>query len=75
MEWSTTDGWDLETGNPSLVLFSNAVQVWSTMQDRPTTIQEAAKVFRVTEAEMREAVESHYWMFIGSGDVIEHEGE
>lgn len=74
-DWaSERTGWDEETGAPGIVLFGNAVQVWSWMQDRPTTVAEAARAFNVAEGRIMQAVHAHYWMFL-DGDVIEHEGE
>lgn len=67
-------GWDQETGAPGIALFNNAVQVWSVMQGRPTTVAEAAQAFQVPESRIIEAVNEHYWMYL-DGDVIEHDGE
>lgn len=68
-------GWNCDgSGNISIGLFGNAIQVWAVAQDRPVTVQEAAVAFNTTPAIIRQAVESHYWMFL-SGDIIEHDGE
>lgn len=75
------DDWDQETGAPGIALFNSAVQVWSALQDRPTSVAEAALAFNVTPQRIVEAVERHYWMFLdGPADdftqlMIEHEGE
>ena len=66
--------WNHDTGNPGVMLFANAVQVWAIAQDRPVTAKEAAASFNVDPDLVREAVEEHPWMFL-TNDVIEHEGE
>lgn len=75
------DGWDQQTGAPSIKIFSNALQVWSVAQNRTVTVAEAALAFNIETRRIVEAVEWHYWMFL-SGDTddptkqtIEHEGE
>lgn len=74
-------GWDNETGQPGAVIFQNAVQVWSVMQRRPTSVAEAALAFNCDAAMIIEAVEQHYWMLLeGPRDdlsklIIEHDGE
>ena len=74
--------WDQDTGAPTLSHFANAVQVWSSCQDRSAvTVAEAAMAFMVPPARIYEAVEEHYWMFLGGDgkdptkDTIEHDGE
>jgi ribosomal protein L40E len=68
-------GWNLETsGMPSEVLFSNALQVWASAQNRPVKVDEAALAFNVAPTLIRQAVEAHYWLYL-AGDEIEHEGE
>ena len=66
--------WDQETGRPTVGLFSEALQVWCFAQDHPVTIAEAAVAFRVTEALIVEAIESHPWMYV-DGAYVGHEGE
>lgn len=69
------NAWNAD-GEPGISLFSNAIQVWAIAQDRGgLTINEAALAFNVRPDLIRQAVEDHPWMFVGSGDVIEHEGE
>lgn len=67
--------WNLETGEPCLGFFSRAVQCWAWLQDRKTTINEAALAFNVTPAQVRAAVDDHPWMFVGADAAIEHDGE
>lgn len=61
--------------------FQVAIQIWSAMQPRKTTVREAADAFHVEDAVIRAAVEDHYWMFLTGPDddptkqIIEHEGE
>lgn len=63
--------------------FANAVSTWSWMQQRPTSVAEAAMTFNTTPEIIRQAVEDHYWMAAGWPDteadpakqIIEHEGE
>jgi len=59
---------------PSVTTGGSALQMWSCCQGRTTTLQEAALAFNATPAVIRQAVESHYWMFL-DGDNILHEGE
>ncbi len=67
--------WDHEgDGMPGLTLLANAVQVWSCLQNRQTTVQECAAAFNIDEDQARKAVQGHYWMYL-NGDNIEHEGE
>ena len=68
-------GFNLDTGMPGVGLFANAVSVWAWGQARPVTINDAALAFNVAPDLVRQAVEHNHWMFIGAGDIIEHEGE
>lgn len=61
--------------------FANAVSTWVWMQQRPITVAAAALSFNTTPELIAQAVEDHYWMFLG-GDAtkpldrtIEHDGE
>ena len=73
--------WDHETGKPRVGLLGKAVQVWSGMQPKKTSIAKAAKVFNCSVEEIIDAVEFHPYMEIeGSDDdfdkmYIFHEGE
>ena len=66
--------WEMDTGKPTCSFFGSALQVWSCLQGRPTTVNEAALTFNVPPELIRQAVEDHSWMFL-SGDEIEHDGE
>lgn len=69
------EGWNLDnSGNIGVMTFANAVQVWSMFQDRPQTIEDAAKAFNCSSTKIAAAVKAHPWMFL-NGDTIEHEGE
>jgi len=69
-------GWNLEgSGNVSATYFANAVQVYCCAQNRAVSIDEAANVFNVTPAIIRQAVEQHYFMFEEPDGTIGHEGE
>lgn len=78
---SDEDGWNHATGAPSLRNFGTAIQVWSVMQNAPTSVADAARVFNCPHLRVIEAVEEHPWMFLeGARDdfaflMIEHEGE
>lgn len=76
-EETDDDDWDRETGKPGIGLFANALSVWSTMQNRDTTVEEAAVVFNVPVEMVRTAVEWHPWMLLEGkdGNVIGHDGE
>lgn len=75
-------GWRAD-GMPSPALLGNAIQVWSMLQARPTTVGEAALAFALTPEQIAAAVDWHAWMFLsgpGPGarlpdQLIEHEGE
>lgn len=57
-----------------------AIQTWSALQGRATSIVEAATTFNVRPELVREVVEANFWMFVvgPEGDptkqFIEHEG-
>jgi hypothetical protein len=75
------DGWDTDTGSPGIATFANALQTWSFMQNRPTTVAEAAMTFNVRPERIREAVEWSNWMFLQGQEAdplnqtIGHDGE
>ena len=75
------DGWDTDDGAVGIGLFSRAIQVWSAMQDHPTTVADAVAVFHVPPSAIIEAVEYHPWIFLSGPDddfskmVIDHDGE
>lgn len=75
------DEWHHETGLPGEALISNAIQVWATMNEGQQTVRAAAEAFNITDAQVRQAVEAHYWMYLdGPNDdptkqVIQHDGE
>lgn len=75
-------GWDQETGEPTIMHFANAVQVWAICQDKPQSVADAAKAFNVEPALVIQAIEDgNAWMFLtGPRDdygklIIEHDGE
>ena len=63
------------SGNPGVILFGNAVQVWAVLQDRIVTVNEAALTFNAEPSLVRQAIEESAWMFVGENDTIQHEGE
>lgn len=73
--------WDHETGAPSITHFGNALQVWSVLQNRSTSVADAAEAFNVAPGRIIEAVEESGWMYLaGPQDdyrrlMIEHDGE
>ena len=75
------DDWEGEHGLPGIALLGNAIQVWSILQAGKTTIRQCAAAFNLDDAQVRAAVEEHYWMYISGPDddpekqLIEHEGE
>lgn len=77
LQTNEPDGWDLDgTGMPGLALFGNAVLVFVMAQGRPdVTLEEAAAVFNVAPALIRQAVEDHPFLLVGRGDVIHADGE
>jgi hypothetical protein len=64
----------------SLEDLERAVQVWSALQNRPTSVAEAATTFNCRPEIIREVVNENYWMYLsGPGEdptqqTIEHEG-
>lgn len=71
---SNDEHWCSETGKPSVSLFGNALQVWSSFQGENATVEKAANAFNCPEEMVRIAVQEHYWLFL-DGNLIEHEGE
>lgn len=63
------------SGNPGVILFGNAIQVWAVLQDRVVTVNEAALTFNADPRLVRQAIEESAWMFVGEHDSIQHEGE
>ena len=68
-------GWNHDTGMPGIALFANAVQIWAIAQNRDITVNDAAMSFNVAPDLIRQAADWHYWMSVGAGDIIKHEGE
>lgn len=68
------DHWDIDNDLPCQTGFCNTLSMWSWMQRRPTSVDEAAMVFNCTREVILQAVESHMWLYL-DGDNIEHEGE
>ncbi len=61
-KWADDEaGWG-ENGAPGIMKFASAVQVWSALQNRPTSIAECARVFNVDPQRVIEAVEEHSYM-------------
>lgn len=50
-------GWDVDTGAPAIGLLGSALRVWVLLQDRPTSVAEAARVFNLEPTRIVEAVE------------------
>lgn len=80
--WATDPSrWDEDTGAPGIALFGNAIQVWSCMQSGDTSVAQAAAAFNVSPERIEQAVNEHYWMYLGRNSeadgtpIIEHEGE
>lgn len=75
------DGWDTETGAPGIILFGDALQVWSISQNHPVSVADAARAFNISPARIVEAVEDHHWMLLVGPRhdyerlMIEHDGE
>ena len=65
----THDRWD-----PDLDL-SAAISVWASLRGKNPTVSDAVMAFMITSQRVEQAVEEHCWMYIGPGNVIEHDGE
>lgn len=67
----------------SLSRFANALQCWSFMQGRPTSVAEAAMTFNTSPEIVMEAIDDSAWMFLTGEStetdftklMIEHDGE
>lgn len=81
-----SDGYDTDTGKPGIMLVANAIQFWTaqhyvSMTHSYPSVRETALAFKMTDANVRRAVEAHPWMFVYGPDddptkqFIEHEGE
>lgn len=81
--WGIEDeSWNLETGgHPGIALVANAIGVWCSFQERPTSVAETARVFNIDPSRIIEAVEFHAWMFLAGPEddltrrIIKLEGE
>ncbi|APY12994.1 hypothetical protein GJU93_10720 [Brucella sp. 10RB9212] len=79
------DQYDTGTGKPGINLVAQAIQFWSVQNFNPQTgscptVRDDAVAFRMPDAAVKEAVESHYWMYVEGPDdptkqIIRHEGE
>jgi hypothetical protein len=76
------DEWDAENGLPDVASVANAIQVWTMLQGSGrVTVRRAGDVFNLDDAQVRQAVAAHYWMFLDGPDddphrqFIEHDGE
>jgi hypothetical protein len=76
------DGWDHETGMPTLSMVANAIQVWAMFQyPLKVTVRACGLAFNLDDAQVREAVEYHNYMYLDGPDdlpaeqTIEHDGE
>ena len=76
------DQWDTDTGMPTLGTVARAIQVWAVFQPRErVTVRECGEAFNLDDGQVRDAVRSHYWMYLDGPDddplnqTIEHEGE
>jgi hypothetical protein len=80
-EGEASDEWDHETGLPGVALIGNAIQVWAMMNEGAQTVRATAEAFNINDAQVRQAVATHYWMFLEGPDddptkqIIQHEGE
>jgi len=70
------------TGIPDVGDVGNAIQIWSLFQPGlRQSVRQAAEAFNIDDAQVRQAVEAHYWMYLnGPADdphqqFIEHDGE
>ena len=75
------DGWD-ETGMPTLSMVANAIQIWAVFQHpKKVTVRSCGEAFNLDDAQVREAVEYHNYMYLEGPDdlpteqTIEHDGE
>lgn len=75
-------GWtDTEDGVPNVFDVANAIQIWAIFNGGPVTVRQAGDTFNLDDAQVRQAVEAHAWMYLaGPSDdptrqTIEHEGE
>lgn len=75
------DEWHHDSGLPGVELIGNAIQVWCAMNEGEQTVRAAAEAFNITDAQVRQAVTEHYWMYLDGPDddpakqTIQHDGE
>lgn len=80
------ESWNIDAGGdyaglPGIGIFSDALQVWSVVQEGPVSVASAARAFNCTAARIIFAVRRHSWMYLAGPDddyeklLIEHEGE
>jgi len=77
--------WDQDRGMPGAGLVAQAIQVFTMFNfgklGRNMTVREVGDAFNLDDAQVRQAVAAHYWMFLSGPDddptkqEIEHEGE
>jgi hypothetical protein len=76
------DEWDQDEGHPDINSVALAIQIW-TMFNPPYrhSVRKVGEVFNLDDAQVRQAVEAHYWMYLDGPDdnphqqFIEHDGE
>ncbi len=76
------DDWSVEEGIPDIASVANAIQVWLMFQpELRHSVRQVGEVFNLDDAQVRQAVEAHYWMYLDGPDddpnqqFIEHDGE
>jgi len=75
------DEWDQDEGNPDIGAVAQAIQVWDMFNPGEHTVREIGEVFNLDDAQVRQAVEAHYWMYLDGPDddptkqIVQHEGE
>jgi hypothetical protein len=75
------DEWNADEGLPDIASVAQAIQVWSMLNPGDKSVREIGDVFNLDDAQVRQAVETHYWMYLDGPDddptkqLIQHEGE
>lgn len=76
------DEWSAEECLPDVVSVANAIQVWTMLQaGLRHSVRQVGEVFNLDDAQVRQAVKAHYWMYLDGPDddphqqFIEHDGE
>jgi len=75
--------WDQDEGIPDVMSIAVAIQVWTMLNPGANrhSVRKVGEVFNLDDAQVRQAIRAHYWMYLDGPDddphqqFIEHDGE